>query len=280
MNRRIGESPSKGANGPEPRRVARLALGLALIAAAATPLGGCAKPRSGDPATTGSIGLQPDAPPPGGSAAEWTERYSAAPDDPQVAMAFAQALRREGRPAQAAEVLQRAMVQNPGSPAIASAYGKALAEKGDFDEALRVLRAANSPRTPDWRLTSAEGAVLDQLGHSADARRLYDTALKLAPEEPSILNNLGMSYVLTNELPKAEQVLRRAAAAPRADGKVRQNLALVVGLQGRFDEAQTIATRELPREEAEANVRYLRSMLSQPNTWKQLRNADKTAGRG
>jgi Flp pilus assembly protein TadD len=44
---------------------------------------------------------------------------------------------------------------------------------------------------------------------------------------------------------------------------VRQNLALVVGLQGRFAEAETIAKGDLPADEATANVAYLREMLSQ-----------------
>jgi Flp pilus assembly protein TadD len=46
---------------------------------------------------------------------------------------------------------------------------------------------------------------------------------------------------------------------------VRQNLALVVGLQGRFAEAETIARADLPPEEAAANVGYLRQMLAHPN---------------
>jgi Flp pilus assembly protein TadD len=37
---------------------------------------------------------------------------------------------------------------------------------------------------------------------------------------------------------------------------------LVVGLQGRFAEAETIARADLPAEEASANVAYLRQMLS------------------
>ena len=45
---------------------------------------------------------------------------------------------------------------------------------------------------------------------------------------------------------------------------MRQNLALVVGLQGRFAEAETIAKGDLPSDEAQAaNVAYLREMLSQ-----------------
>lgn len=252
----------------------RLALMLAVAMGVGLTLSGCAKPRSGDPETTGSIALAPDAEPIG-SAAEWTDRYRATPDDPSTALSFAKALRADGRASQAVDVLQRTMVQHPNDPVISSAYGKALAEKGDFDAALRVIRAANSPRTPDWRLTSAEGAIQDQMGNPQEARRLYELALKLVPDEPTVLNNYGLSFTLTNELPQAERLLRRAAQSPRADGRIRQNLALVVGLQGRFEEARQIATQALPKEQAEANVAYLKGMLTQANTWKQIEKTGK-----
>ena len=261
------------------RRPGRVSSSLPLVVvtviAVAGILGGCARPtaRSGSAEVTGSIptdeaGRQ-------AAVAEWTRRYQSNPDDRGNALGFAQALRAENRSGQAVEVLQKAMIQFPRDGAVASAYGKALAEKGDFQEALKVVRAANDPRTPDWRLTSAEGAIQDQLGNPGEARRLYGDALKLAPDEPTILNNIGLSYVFTNELAKAETTLRRAVANPKADSRVRQNLALVVGLQGRFEEADRIVSAELSHEEAQANVAYLRSMLSQQDTWKQLKQADK-----
>jgi Flp pilus assembly protein TadD len=77
-----------------------------------------------------------------------------------------------------------------------------------------------------------------------------------------VLSNLGMSYVLSRELPKAEAVLRRAYQRGSTDARVRQNLALVIGLQGRFSEAEAIVKADLPAEEAEANVAYLKQMLS------------------
>ena len=67
--------------------------------------------------------------------------------------------------------------------------------------------------------------------------------------------------MLTKELPKSEETLRRAYASGRADGRVRQNLALVVGLQGRFAEAESIVKADLPADEAAQNVAYLREML-------------------
>ena len=62
-----------------------------------------------------------------------------------------------------------------------------------------------------------------------------------------------------------------ATRAPTA--RVRQNLALVVGLQGRFAEAETIAKGDLPADEAAANVAYLREMLSRKDN---PRNGGKT----
>jgi Flp pilus assembly protein TadD len=88
------------------------------------------------------------------------------------------------------------------------------------------------------------------------------------PNEPSVLSNLGLSYALSKNLPKAEETLRLAAAQPGAEPKVRQNLALVVGLQGRFQEAESIARGDLSSDEAAANVAYLKKMLAQQNSWK------------
>jgi Flp pilus assembly protein TadD len=79
-------------------------------------------------------------------------------------------------------------------------------------------------------------------------------------------------------LPKAESTLRRAAARPGADRRVRQNLALVVGLQGRFGEAEQIARSDLPPEEAAANVTYLREILVQPNNWKKIARPGEVGG--
>jgi Flp pilus assembly protein TadD len=125
-----------------------------------------------------------------------------------------------------------------------------------------VLSRAHSPENPDWRILSVQGTALDQLGRHEDARRYYASALKIVPEEPSVLSNLGLSYMLTRELPKAEETLRQAYATGRADARVRQNLGLVVGLQGRFAEAETIVKADLPEQEAAANVAYLKQMLN------------------
>jgi Flp pilus assembly protein TadD len=68
--------------------------------------------------------------------------------------------------------------------------------------------------------------------------------------------------MLSKDLPKAEETLRRAYSRADADPRVRQNLALVVGLRGRVAEAESIVREGRPPEEAAANVANLRRMLA------------------
>jgi Flp pilus assembly protein TadD len=200
--------------------------------------------------------------------------YEANPKDRDVGINYASALRTAGRNAQALSVMQQVAIAHPDDRGVLAAYGKAQAAGGQLDAALATIDRAQTPDHPDWRLVSAEGAILDQLGRSSEARGKYRDALDIQANEPSILSNLGMSYVLTGDLKTAETYLRSAAAQPAADSRVRQNLALVVGLQGRFPEAQQIAKKELTQQQADANLAYLRAMLSQQNSWQKLAAGD------
>ena len=214
---------------------------------------------------TGSLSPKPQASPdadPRRAAEAYGERYRANPKDAGAALAYGQALRATGQRSQAAAVLEQATIAHPGDKALLAAYGRALADNGNFQQAFDVLGRAHTPDSPDWRILSVQGTALDQLGRHDEARRYYASALKIVPNEPSVLSNLGMSYVLSKDLPKAEENLRRAYGSAGADTRVRQNLGLVVGLQGRFAEAETIVKADLPPDEATANVAYLKQMLS------------------
>ena len=173
-------------------------------------------------------------------------------------------------------MLEQATIAHPSNKALLAGYGRALADNGNFQQAFDVLGRAHTPDDPDWRILSAQGAVLDQLGRYEEARQYYASALKIVPEEPSVLSNLGLSYVLSKDLPKAEETLRRANSRADADPRVRPNLALVVGLQGRMAEAESIVKADRPPEEAAANVADLRRLLSRKDN--AHAEADKTAG--
>src|SRR5262245_1022701 len=243
------------------RRLARVALAVLLVGASA----GCANKSILEPPSAFAMAAAQQNGDPHSLANAWGERYRANPKDPVAAINYAQALRTLGQRAQAASVLEQASLVNPRHMELLGAYGRALADVGNYDQALDVLSRAHTPDRPDWHILSVQGAVLDQMGRHEEAQRYYATALKIVPDEPSVLSNLGLSYALSKDLVRAEQPLRRALGRPKADGRVRQNLALVVGLQGRFAEAESIARADLPPEIAAANVAYLRQMLAQQN---------------
>lgn len=202
----------------------------------------------------------------------WQGRYEKNPKDRTTGMQFAAALRMTGRNEQALAVMQRVAIYHPEDRDVLGAYGKALAGAGQLQKALETVQRAQTPDTPDWKLHSAEGAIYDQLGKPKLARVQYRKALDIRPKEPSVLSNLGMSYLLTGDLRASETYLKQAIDQPGADSRVRQNLALVIGLQGRFQEAESVAAGELPPAEAQANVAFLRKMLSEQNAWNKLKD--------
>jgi Flp pilus assembly protein TadD len=246
-------------------RLARFLASAAVTAILAAGLGGCQTMSDITGSITSKETSKADASPdtdPRHAVDVYGERYRANPKDADAALAYGQALRATGQRAQAAAVLEQASLAHPGNKALLAGYGRALADNGNFQQAFDVLSRAHTPENPDWRILSVQGTALDQLGRHDEARRYYSSALKISPGEPSVLSNLGMSYVLSKDLPKAEEALRQAYASGRADARVRQNLGLVVGLQGRFAEAEGIVKADLPPDEAAANVAYLKQMLS------------------
>jgi Flp pilus assembly protein TadD len=245
--------------------LARLLASAAVTATLAAGLGGCqtmadiaGSITSSKPDSKAEASADSD---PRRAAEVYGERYRRNPKDADAALRYGQALRATGQRSQAVAVLEQATIAHPGNKALLAGYGRALADNGNFKQAFEVLGRAHSPDNPDWRILSVQGTALDQLGRHDEARRYYASALKIVPEEPSVLSNLGMSYVLSKDLPKAEENLRRAYGSAGADTRVRQNLGLVVGLQGRFAEAEEIVKADLPPEEAAANVAYLKEML-------------------
>lgn len=199
--------------------------------------------------------------------AELAGRYKKNPRDKVTIIYYGAALRAAGQPEQAVSVIENGLALYRKDMDLKIAYAKALTAAGRFEQALNVADDAIDPASPDWNALLVKGAILDQNGRNGEARALYAQALLIAPNEASLEANLGLSFAMTNDLGKAEQHLRKAVTMRGANSQIRQNLALVVGLQGRFDECRAMFARELPPEQVEANMSYIRALLTQQNRW-------------
>lgn len=249
-------------------------LGFVGLLALGLSVSGCQNKGVGltDPMSTSSTSK------PGEPSFKRTEQLAKAfhdnPTDTQAGLAFANGLSQLGQKDTQIDVLRQVANANPKDAAIQSQVGKKLLAAGEAALATEMLQRAVSLNPGDWQSMSALGTALDQQRRNAEARSQYQAALAIKPGEASILNNMGMSFALQGKLPEAEKALREAMASPGAAAlpRVRQNLALVVGLQGRFDESKQIASQDLPPDQVQANMDFLQKMLAKPNTWAQLQN--------
>ncbi len=267
---------------PQTRRRARCAATL-LVLMSLPGLAACGKTISDVTGSIGPIGGPGKMPTEEGALRRYAEdlgrRYDANRKNKAVALAYARALLALDQKLQAVAVLQGLAIQYPEDMKVLSAYGKALADAGRLQEASDILSKAHTPERPDWSVLSTQGSIADQLGRHEDARAFYDEALKIKPNDPTVLSNLGLSFALSKQLPRAEETLLKAASQPDADMRVRQNLALVLALQGKFAEAEEWSRRDLPPMDAAANIASIRQMISQSNTWRDIQTGTDAARR-
>jgi Flp pilus assembly protein TadD len=243
---------------------------LLLAGLAATALGACATNRTNAIASTDYAGVPGDA---GAALAQMEARYKSHPQDKATIIYYAAALRGAGQPEQAVSVLEAGLSAYKQDVELKVAYAKALAAAGRFDQALNVINDAIDPTTPDWNALLVKGAILDQSGQNDQARAVYQQAKLSAPNEASLEANIGLSYAMTNDLDQAEQHLRKAVTLHGANSQVRQNLAFVICLEGRFDECKAMFAKDLPPAQVEANMSYVRALRTQQNRWDLIKGA-------
>jgi Flp pilus assembly protein TadD len=246
-----------------------LTLGAVVFLAAAL-LGGCVSTSD----ITGSINAAQPLPRDETSlrayADEWGKRFDQNPGEKVASIRYARALRALTRYDEAVAVTRTAATKAPKDFEILGEYGKALADDGQLLQAKDVLTRAYPDERPNWDIMSVQGTIADRLGDHDAAMEFYMNALKIAPDEPTILTNLGLSYALAKQLPDAERTLRQAAANPRADARTRADLALVLSLEGKYGEAEQVSLRDMAPETAQANVQAIRQMIAQTDSWRQL----------
>jgi Flp pilus assembly protein TadD len=176
-------------------------------------------------------------------------------------IALARQLRAKGDKAKALAELEKARAQNPKDRQLAREAGFIALELGRVEPAVAAFEAAHDPAKPDWHTLTGLGTAYASLGRQKPAQQAFSKALELRPNHAPTLNNLALSYALEGNLAKAEQTLRtikgRDEAAPVT---VQENLALVLALGGKFDDAERMAVGVLPKDKAKSNIAYLRSL--------------------
>lgn len=245
-------------------------VGLALAICVSLSLGACSQ-MSGEEGAGLFSSLAPEASAPPAQPAQpsdpraateyWGEKYSKNPRDLEAALAYAQNLKVMGQKREALAVLQQASLIHGANRELAADYGRLALDLDQISVAKKLLEAADDPANPNWRVVMARGTALAKEGSYREAISFFERAQALNPGHPSVMNNLALAYTMSGEPERGEQMLRQASEKSGDNAKVRQNLALVLGLQGKYDEATKMGSVDLPASQAEANTSLLKKMV-------------------
>jgi Flp pilus assembly protein TadD len=207
-------------------------------------------------------------------AAFWGTQIEIDPADAEAAAGLALALRNLGRNDEAAVAATNGLIAHPEDQLLLLELARAHIARGQGFYAIDPARKAAGLAPRDWRPQTLLAVAYEQAERGEEAEAAHRQALALAPNEAAPATNYGMFLAARGDLAAAEIQLRRAVALPTATIQARQNLALVVGLQGRLPEAEKLARADLPPELVNNNLAYLRAALGQGaagRTWESLK---------
>jgi len=192
-------------------------------------------------------------------AAFWGRAIEVDPTDVEAGLHMARALRALGRYAEAGQAADRVIVVQPNNRDALLEAARAKISHGQGFYAVESLTRAQTLDPRDWRAPNLLGVAYQQTERRAEAQAAWTQALRLSPDNPEVLSNQAMAAAADGDLAAAETLLRRAAARPGASLLARQNLVLVLGLNGKVAEAEALARRDLPPEAVSNNLAWLRA---------------------
>lgn len=167
--------------------------------------------------------------------------------------------------ADAEQDYRKAMALLPGDAAPLVGLGRVYLVEHRPGEAVGYLDQAIKKGVGDAYVWNDKGVAYDQLRRHKDAQLAYREGLAKFPADPALRNNLALSLAMTRDFAEAETLLRALAAEPGATSRVRENLALVLGLEGNTQEARQIAQSDLDGAALDNNTRfydYARTLLT------------------
>ena len=173
---------------------------------------------------------------------------SADPLYPLAVLRSSVLLARLGQRAEAQQKLGDLAAAYPSSPEPQLALGDLLRDQSDYTDASAAYTKALAlmpPNNPaDWLVYYDRGISYDQGGNWTRALPDLQTALKLSPGQPYVLNYLGYSWAVKRQhIAEARTMIEQALQAVPNDGAIIDSLGYVMLQQGQAQAAVTTLTK-------------------------------------
>ncbi|WP_078573629.1 tetratricopeptide repeat protein [Thioclava marina] len=154
----------------------------------------------------------------------------------------AESMVRAGRNDAAIEVLENLSRIRPNLVGVWTALGDTLRRESRFPEAAKAYDKAvallGEPKPNDWFVWYSRAIAQERSGNWSEAEKGFREALTLSPDQPSVLNYLGYSYVDRGEnLDEALAMIRKAAEERPDAGFIIDSLGWALFKLGHYQEA-------------------------------------------
>lgn len=186
----------------------------------------------------------------------YRKQSAAYPNRIEPVLALGEALLAVGSADEALPAFQRAVVLDTRSLEGHLGIGRACLALRRLDEASAAFEAVLARSPHNVRALNGKGVAADLSGRHEDAQNLYLTGLEVAPDDRSLWNNLGLSLTFSRQYRDAVDILTRIATAPGATSRMRQNLALALGLSGKDAAAAQVSRVDLSETAVASNLRF------------------------
>ena len=171
------------------------------------------------------------------------------------------ALRRAGMVNEAEDALRSAIREYPRQSIYLVSLGDILRERRDFPEAiLHYSRAIDLNRETgrhDWFAYFARGVSYEQSKDWPKAESDFLTALEINPNEPSVLNYLGYSWIDRGmRVEEAKGLIEKAVEQRPEDGFIVDSLGWVNYLTGDYEEAVELLEKAVRIEPDDVTINH------------------------
>ena len=195
-------------------------------------------------------------------AAFFARQFAHDPTNAKLGLYLSDAQRALGRYQDAADTAHSVLLFAPDNVEVLLAAARAHIENGDSFYAIDPLKHVSQLKPDNWEAWSLLGVAYDQTKRPDDAQTAWQTALRCSPDNPAVLTNMAMARLMKGDFADAEPLLRTAVAQKTSTMQERQDLALVLGLEGKMPEAEKLLRQDLPPPVADANLAWLQQAMA------------------
>lgn len=146
--------------------------------------------------------------------------------------------------------------QQPDNQEVIEKYGLLLIRQKKNLEAEKLLKKA-ADNTKSWKVYNGLGIVFDIQGKHEEARFFYGKASLIEQNNPEILNNIGYSFYMEDQLEKAQGYFLWAIKIDRDFYKGFFNYALTLARQKKYSESLSVFSKVMSLPEANNNTGYI-----------------------